>query len=101
MEKYHVEDATAKEKLNEIGGKIGQALEGTGFFFTLLLTDNGRTDRKGAIFYISSAERAGMVKTMHEFIENDQRGADHHCRECGCPAYAWQRNENGEGYKTA
>jgi len=50
--------------LQDLGGRIGEALPG-GWGFTLLLFTFGEG---GSLFYISNAERADVLSTMHEFI---------------------------------
>ncbi len=62
-----VPDALVKT-MNEQARKIGAALpEGMGF--ALLIFDyNVRPDGEGRMLYISSAQRADMVKAMQEFI---------------------------------
>lgn len=93
--KYEVRDEAIEKKLREIGGSIQKSLEQfSGWTFTLLLTD---TKPKGGMFYISTAERAGMVKALHEFSERNFEGMPL-CKECGCASAHWEKNPDGKGY---
>jgi hypothetical protein len=61
---YEVRNPEAEKSLREIGGLIkGQLPPNMGF--TLFLFDYGE---KGSTFYMSSANRADMLKLLWEFI---------------------------------
>ena len=65
----HVNDPEMVELLNKLGKKIAAPLpEGIGF--VLLLFDYGEG---GNLFYISSAEREGIINVMKEFIKQNER----------------------------
>lgn len=63
IEDFEVRHAEIESKLRD----IGRLMKGTlppGYGFALLIF----TYDKGSMFYISSAERDGMIEAMEEFI---------------------------------
>jgi len=61
--KFEVRNPEIEEKLREIGRSIKRDMP-AGFGFTLLIFSY----QPGSMFYISSAERDGMIAAMREFI---------------------------------
>jgi hypothetical protein len=60
---FEVRNPEIEEKLREIGRTIKRDMP-EGFGFTLLIF----SFEPGSMFYISSAERDGMIAAMREFI---------------------------------
>ena len=67
--RFEIEIAKIQILLKEIGGILKGAMP-EGYGFTLLIYSYGK---KGSLFYMSSAERADMIKTMQEFIDRQPR----------------------------
>lgn len=61
--KFEVRDEKAETSLREIGTRVGSALP-PGYGFALLVFDYAGSN----MFYTSSAERAGVIAAMREFI---------------------------------
>ena len=68
MSTFEVRDPEAEQKLREIGRMLKKTMP-KGYGFTLLLFEFGKG---GNLFYISSGERADVIKTMEEFIEKNK-----------------------------
>ncbi len=67
MEDYKIDNPEIKKKLRELAEKLkGEMPKGWGF--TLLMFDYQEEGEEGSMFYISSAQRADMIKVMKEFI---------------------------------
>lgn len=62
-ETYEIRNHTIEVLLRRLGGLLGEAIP-KGYGFTLLIFGY-KTEE---LFYISSAERQDMVKTMLEFV---------------------------------
>jgi hypothetical protein len=60
---FEVRNKEIEELLRDLGRQIKQLMP-EGFGFTLLIY----TYDKGALFYLSSAEREDMIESMKEFI---------------------------------
>jgi hypothetical protein len=61
---YEVRDEKIEELLRQVGRKMKETMP-PGYGFTLLIFGfHPRND----LFYISSAQREGMIRTMQEFI---------------------------------
>jgi hypothetical protein len=69
---YEVHHAGAERALRVIAGAIDEEMP-PGFGFALFIFDYGE---HGNMFYISSAQRDDMVKTLKEFIAK-QEGEKH------------------------
>lgn len=69
MSTFNVRDEKAEKILKEIGGVLKDQMP-EGYGFSLLIFPFGEG---GGMFYISSAERADMIKAMEEFIENSKK----------------------------
>jgi len=67
---FEVRNAEAEEKLKEIGRMLKESMP-KGFGFTVLIFsyEGGKT---GSMFYLSSAERDGMIAAMREFIQKHE-----------------------------
>ena len=63
--KFEIDNLEIRKRLNEIAQQIGGQVP-KGWGFTLLLFEYSPGD---ALFYISSAQRPDMIKTMREFIQ--------------------------------
>jgi hypothetical protein len=61
--RYEVRNEAAEKKLREIGRTLKESMP-DGFGFTVLVFSYKGKE----LFYISSAEREGMIATMREFI---------------------------------
>jgi len=61
--RYEVRNEAAEQKLREIGRTLKESMP-DGFGFTVLVFSYKGKE----LFYISSAEREGMIATMREFI---------------------------------
>jgi hypothetical protein len=61
--RYEVRNEAAEQKLREIGRMLKDNMP-DGFGFTVLVFSYKGKE----LFYISSAEREGMIETMREFI---------------------------------
>lgn len=69
-ENFEIKNEAIKAKLRDMAEYLkSQMPEGWGF--TFFMFDH---KPKGSIFYVSSAERDGMIKTLEEFIIK-QKGA--------------------------
>lgn len=65
---FEVKSPEVEALLRDIGHAIGGRMP-KGMGFMLMLFDFGEN---GATFYISSAQRADMLKAMKEFIEKQE-----------------------------
>jgi hypothetical protein len=68
-ERYEVKNADVQRLLRTIGGNIDEDLP-DGWGFTLFLYNYGEG---GALFYISSAERATMIETVKEWLAKQEK----------------------------
>ena len=64
-ENYQVKNEQMETMLKEWGRKIKKTLP-KGVGFTLFLYDYGEN---GSMFYLSTSERADMIKALEEFIQ--------------------------------
>jgi len=67
---FEVRNELVEEKLREIGRTIKNTMP-EGFGFTLLIFSYGG-GKDGSMFYLSSAERDGMIEAMREFIRKHE-----------------------------
>jgi hypothetical protein len=67
-QRFEVENEAVMATLNQIATSIGGSLD-KGWGFTLLLFEYGAD---GTMFYISSAERGDVVKTVREWLEKQE-----------------------------
>ena len=71
MDSSEVENSQIQELLTDIGRTLKRAMP-EGWGFTLLLFDYAHPDGEtGAMFYLSSAQRADMRKALTEFLAKD------------------------------
>lgn len=68
---FNVRNPEIEKKLRELGDKIGAAIEGTGFGFALFLVEYN--EEGGGLFYISSAEREGMVPVIRAWCDRQRQ----------------------------
>jgi hypothetical protein len=73
---YNVRSVEVEDALREVAGLVAPLVP-TGFGFTVLIFSYGKTGLRGegpagSMFYISSADRADMVKAMKEFIAREE-----------------------------
>ncbi len=68
-ERYEVKDPDIQRLLQFLGSRLGEAMP-EGWGFGLFIFSYGEN---GAMFYISSAEREGMLKTLKEFIDREEK----------------------------
>lgn len=75
-ERYEVRHAGIEDALKRIGAQITEALP-EGIAFGLFLTHMGDTpiEKGGAVFWISNAEREGMVEAIKGWIAHSEARA--------------------------
>lgn len=68
MDNFEIKNADIESRLRDIGETLKKRVpEGMGF--TVLMFDYGAG---GAMFYLSSAQRADMINSMKEFIKKQE-----------------------------
>jgi hypothetical protein len=72
-ERYQVENPEIERALKTLAGDIDEHCP-DGWGFTLFLFSYGKD---GSIFYISSAERASMRKTIQEWLAKEEKANGH------------------------
>lgn len=70
---YEVHSATMERVLTEYARRLKADLP-PGIGFTLFIFDFGEDNEPGSLFYLSSAERSGMLKVMKEFLKKMEGG---------------------------
>lgn len=68
---FNVRNPEIETKLRELAQRIDAAIEGTGFGFALFLVEYDND--KGGVFYISSAEREGMVPVIQAWCARQRQ----------------------------
>jgi hypothetical protein len=69
---YEVHSATMERLLREWARDLKKTLP-PGIGFTLFLFDFGEDNLPGNLFYISSAQRDGMIETIKEFLKKQEQ----------------------------
>jgi hypothetical protein len=69
---YEVRDPDIEQRLRDIGGRLGAALEGSTYGFALLLCGKEGTAAEHNAFYISNFDRGDMLKLLQEFINRER-----------------------------
>lgn len=70
--RYEVLDPEIKLIMNAIGSAIDEVLPDE-WGFTILLFNFEDDETLRALFYLSNAEREGMIKALEEFIERNKK----------------------------
>lgn len=68
--RFEVENPEIAQVMRDLGRKLKQTMP-AGWGFTLLMFDFHEGPGKGSLFYISSARREDMVKSMREFLAKE------------------------------
>lgn len=67
---FEVRDEYIEERLKSLGHFIEDLLKDSGYGFSLLIFSFGEG---GNMFYMSNAERDGVIKAMKEFIAKEKK----------------------------
>jgi hypothetical protein len=70
---YEVHSAKAERVLRDFGRALKETVP-PGMGFTLFIFDYGTDADPGNMFYLSSARREDMIKSMKEFIAKMEKG---------------------------
>jgi len=68
---FNVRDPEIETTLRELAAHISEALEGKPFGFALFLVEFHNAD--GALFYISSAQRADMLEPISQWVARNRQ----------------------------
>lgn len=72
MEDFEIKNDEIQKILKDLGNSIARILP-KGWGFNLLIFNFGK---KGAMFYLSNADRKDMIAAMKEFISNEEKKND-------------------------
>lgn len=70
MEHFEVRNERIEQNLRDVGREIAATLPPDWGFCLFIFTYG----EKGSMFFISNAEREGMLKALEEFIERQRKG---------------------------